>query len=36
MKPLREAAVDLLRKGLTSIEEIAATTSSDNLDELPE
>jgi type IV pilus assembly protein PilB len=34
MKPLRQVAFDLLRAGVTSVEEVAATTSSDSLSEL--
>jgi hypothetical protein len=34
MKPLRQAAFELLKNGVTSFEEVAATTSSDKLEEL--
>jgi type IV pilus assembly protein PilB len=34
MKPLRQVAFDLLLAGITSVEEVAATTSSDSLTEL--
>ncbi len=33
MKPLREAAVELLRRGVTSVEEVAATTTTDALED---
>ncbi len=34
MKPLREAAMELLRRGITSVEELTATTASDRLTDL--